>query len=121
MTAYYQFAYVPFSPRAADKMPLPSPGELNTSLRHVPYSDANVLDIGGRGPRMYAAEIRVDPFYGADIENQLGLTDTLILMGSNFGQATLTKLTGKGIDPVQQKWLWYDAEWVIGAGYGEKP
>jgi hypothetical protein len=113
VTAYYEFGGVEFKPRAAEQLPLVSPGESFTSLRHVPYSNYNVLDLGGVGPDTYASEVRIANSAVGSFVALLQQRATLYVAGVNKGQATLIKLSGKTADP-HLTYTWITAEWVLG-------
>lgn len=115
MTAAYVFGAVDFHPRAADQQPLVSPGESFTSLRHIPYSNYNVLDMGGLGPSLYGPiQVEVAVADAAAFVALLQTRAALRINGVDMGQATLTALTDQTTDPRGQAGRWYQASWILG-------
>jgi hypothetical protein len=112
--AYYEFGSLEFKPRVSESQPLVSPGEVNYSLRHIPYSNANVLHIGGRNADTYGPiEIRLTPAQVAGFLAKLEDTDELIVAGVTYPSATLVQLNNKVTDP-HGTHVWFTALWVIG-------
>lgn len=110
----YSFGAIPFGPRVSDSVPMVSPGEMQQGIRHVPYSNYNILDLGGVTDRRYAAQIRVAPANVAAMETAYtnGASLPLIVNGVTYPAATMTKLTGHTMTPLGQ-WHFYDAEWSL--------
>lgn len=112
MTAYYQFDNAPFAPLIPDGMiPIPS-GEYNYGLRHIPWSDSDVLDLGGRSARHYSARIRCTVANYVAMDNLLGTTATLTLGGIEYDSATLVKLNNVAQTP-RGEYVEADAEFVL--------
>lgn len=112
MSFYYEFGAIEFSTLIPDGMiPIPS-GEVNYGLRHIPYSDTDVLDLGGRSARHYSARIRCTIANYVAIENQVGTTTTLILGGIEYDSATLVKLNNVAQTP-RGEYVEADAEFVL--------
>jgi hypothetical protein len=109
----YAFGATAFHPVAAEFQPLVTAPGLASSVRHVPYSALNVLDLGGKTERRFATKIRVAPGDVAAIELALGATDALTVAGVAWPSATLVKLDGHAMTP-RGEWHLYDAEWVVG-------
>lgn len=113
---WYQFGSLPFLPRQSDNVPAVDPGDLIFGERHVPYSDINIIDIGGRAPRRYKCTIRVNPDQVTAWEASQGVTASLWVMDQEYTSATLVKLTNHQRTPlnVEPVYHFYDAEWAIG-------
>lgn len=112
--AYYEFGGIVIKPRFEEFMPQVFPAENLYSLRHIPYSDANVLDLGGKGVRKYGPiDIRIDPDDASALEALSQQTDELIVAGITYPTAILISLTNKRMTP-RNEWIYYTAEWVIG-------
>jgi hypothetical protein len=109
----YAFGATAFHPAVSDAQPLVTAPALANSVRHVPYSGLNILDLGGRLERRYASKIQVAPGDVAAIELALGTTDTLTVAGVEWPSATLVKLDGHAMTP-RGEYHQYNAEWVVG-------
>jgi hypothetical protein len=109
----YFFGATPFHPAVAEAQPMVTAPGLASSVRHVPYSNLNILDLGGKTERRYAVKIQVEPEDVATIEAALGTTDTLTVAGVVWPSATLIKLDGHTMTP-RGEYHHYDAEWVVG-------
>lgn len=113
MPAYYQFSTLVLHPRAADEQPMVSAPETILSERHVPYSDLNILDIGGKSFRRWAVKLRVAPDDITALEALLLVSAELTVAGVTWPRATLTSLTNHTMTPMAE-WHQYDATWVVG-------
>ena len=112
--AYYEFDSLEFKPRVSEAQPLVTPGESFYSLRHIPYSNANVLHLGGIGAYTYGPiEIRLEPSQVAAFVSKIHTTHELIVAGVEYANATLIQLTNKVTDP-HGTYVWFTAMWVIG-------
>jgi hypothetical protein len=112
-TFTYAFGDIDFHPVAVEFQPMVSAPGLASSVRHVPYSNLNILDSGGKLERRFATRIRVAPGDIGIIEAALDTTDTLTVAGVTWPSATLLKLDGHTMTPGGE-WHFYDAEWVVG-------
>jgi len=108
----YSFMTIPFGPRAEDLIPRPDPPETVYGIRHVPYSDTNILDIGGKGPRRFKTDIRLLPENVAAFENTLLETGPLVLNEVTWTTATLVSLTGHTMTP-RGEYHFFSAEWIV--------
>lgn len=109
----YTFAGVRFGPKAEDAETLVDPYVTYTSERHVPYSNLTVFDVGGRaGARHYKLTVRISPAVVAGFEALLLVTDTLVVNGASYPEATLISLSNKKITP-RREFYWFDAEWLV--------
>lgn len=112
MSFYYEFDFIEFAPLIPDGLiPIPS-GAMNSGLRHVPYSDSDILDLGGRSARHYSARIRTTIAGYVSMDAALGETATLILGGISYTNATLIRLENTRQTPGGE-WCLSDAEWVL--------
>jgi hypothetical protein len=112
--AYYEFGGVPFGPQAEEFQPIASRGDNQFSIRHIPHSNANVLDLGGRLPSYFGpVNIRVDPLDAVSLEALSQATDDLTVAGISYPSATLVNLTNKRLTP-RGEWVYYTAHWIIG-------
>jgi hypothetical protein len=109
----YSFNGVPFGPRSEEKQPKVSAPTPYSGLRHVPYSNFDVLDKGGKGSRTYAAEIKLLPENVAAFEDMLLEDGPLVVWGATWPTATLIELEGHGATP-RGEYEWYNAKWVVG-------
>jgi hypothetical protein len=109
----YAFGALTFHPAAVEAQPMVGAPGLASSVRHVPYSDLQILDLGGRTERRYAAKIRVVPGDVETIEAMLGATFSLTVAGVLWPSATLIKLDGHTMTP-RGEFHQYDAEWIVG-------
>jgi hypothetical protein len=125
MTAFYEFRGTPFAPRlTGDTVPAMGPPLPVFSERHVPYSQVNILDMGGFGARRWAANIRLVPENVDTMMNKLMSTGDLIVQGETWANATLVKLDNHQVTPRARSGVtapdwepdyhFFDAEWVIG-------
>lgn len=108
----YGFGRVSFGPMISDWVPQVDPGELFSSERHVPYSDYNVIDVGGRGPKKWKARVRIRPDDVQWIEPLLGKTAALTVNGVTYAKALMTALSNHQVSPLGE-WHAYDAEFTI--------
>jgi hypothetical protein len=109
----YSFGAIAFHPLAQDWMPLVSPPKLAYSVRHIPYSDFQVLDQGGKTERRYKHAVLVA---GGDVgawEAMLGTTDVLTVAGVEWPSATLVDLGEHTMTPYGDRHQ-YQPEWVVG-------
>lgn len=111
MPAFYEWAGLAFGPKISDAIPIPS-GELSVTERHIPYSDASVIDIGGRLPRHYATTIRINPNDYVAFDAALGQTADLYLANQLYPAATLVKLSAPQ-STIHGEWILCEAEWVL--------
>lgn len=111
--AFYEFDGIHFGAVAQEQQPVVSPPESLYSVRHIPYSNRVVLDLGGKGARYYRSRIRVAPFNVAFIEAALHTTASLTVAAAVYPSATLTKLENKAQTP-RGEYYFYDAEFLIG-------
>ncbi len=115
MTAAYVFGAIDFHPKAADQQPLVGPGESFTSLRHIPYSNYNVLDLGGIGPSLYGPiQVSVAPADATAFVALLQTRAALRINGVDMGQATLIDLKEQTTDPRGIAGRWFSAAWALG-------
>lgn len=119
MPAYYQFKSLVFGPRISGEVPSVDPAELVSGERHVPYSNLNIIDLGGRGPRRFKCTIRIPPEDFSAWDNALGSAGDLYVAGTLWTPATLMKLGGHVRTPLDAAPVWHfmEAEWVIGGIY----
>lgn len=110
----YSFGGVDFGPTPSEHQLLVGPAENFFSLRHVIYSNANVLDLGGVGANVYGPiDIRVDPDDEATLRTKLHTTASLTVADVVYPSATLVQLTGRSQTP-RGEWFYFTAQWVIG-------
>lgn len=108
----YSFAGIPFGPRVSDSVPMITPGELQQTERHVPYSNYNIVHLGGVTSRRYAAQIRLIPANVAAFEALLGSSHPIVVCDINYPAATLLKLGNHTMTPLGE-YHFYDAEWTL--------
>jgi hypothetical protein len=112
--ALYNFAGVSFGPFIQDWVPRTN-RTMNVSLRHIPYSDVNILDLGGRNPNTFSAVVIVEDADHVAFQALLGVTASLMLNGNTHPSATLTKLESHEMTPLDNgtRKHRYQAEWVL--------
>lgn len=113
---YYQFGALAFTPKQSDFVSGVEPGEMQYGERHVPYSNINIIDLGGKTSRRWKATIRVAPTDVVAWESAQGQTAELWVMGTQWHSATLVKMGNHQRTPLEAGPIWhfYDAEWVMG-------
>lgn len=110
----YAFAGVPFGPHIQDWIPRPS-RSVNYSLRHVPYSDINILDLGGRNPKTFETTVIVEEDDANAFINLLGVTASLKINGNTHPSCTLTELANHQMTPRDDgtRKHRFDAKWIL--------
>lgn len=106
------FNGIAFGIITSDFRPLPFSQTLFQNPWHVPYSDINGVDLGGKSELRLTATIRV--VYGVltSYRAWLGQTYVLIVDDVNYGPATLLKVENIRYDP-HAVYALFDAEFVI--------
>lgn len=111
--AEYSFDGILFGPKVDGLLPQPNAPESVVTERHIPYSDATVIEFGGKGPRRYTINIRLLPENVTAFEDRLQQEGVLVLNGESWGTATLMSLTNHTMSP-REEYHFYDATWIIG-------
>lgn len=112
--AEYSFDGLAFGPIASGLVPRISPGDLQYTERHVPYSQLNVVDEGGSLASRYTTQIRILGANVAAWEAKRGASGPLVVDGAAPIDALLVRLGNHQMSPRREYHL-YDAEWVIGS------
>lgn len=71
-----------------DFFPLPIQ-EVIDEITHIPYSDINIVDHGGKGPYRLQTVVVVEPADRAGFEAMNGVVGTLVLYGTTIGDAKM--------------------------------
>jgi hypothetical protein len=109
------FNGIAFGIQTSDFVPYPINQETFSTVHHVPYSDVNVLDYGGKGEKRLTATVRVGYAYiSAFTTTWLGQTYALVVNSVSLGSALLIKAQNVRYDPGLHYAL-IDVEWVLAA------
>lgn len=113
MTAFYEFGGVEFKPRYAELQPMLTTGESHTAQRHIPYSNYDVLDLGGVSPSRYGPiEVRIDPSDLATLQSYLQTIKPLFLAGVEY-TGILVGFSNVALS-THGEFYWATLEWVVG-------
>lgn len=117
MSGSYVFGDIDFHPRADNAQPVLQPGEGLFSIRHIPFSTADILDLGGVSSAQHYGpiEVRIDAADVAAFEALYAAQASAAIKINNvdYSRGTLVQLTNKTITPHGDT-VWYQAHWVIG-------
>lgn len=112
MTAFYEWQGNEFAPLIPDGMiPIPE-GAYNSTERHVPWGDVNVLDLGGRSSGHFRARIRMLIAAFVSMYAEVGQVADLILGGITYSDAALINLTNVRMTPGGE-YVLADADWAL--------